>query len=343
MERTESRPTTPASEQDVTAVSPQTSTDNAAPEPSTSTEEVNMDIDPPMETESMNTEQEQNENEENNGATAPARTPTPPQQTPYNLRPRREPPLYREDESDTDPQDQVTPVTPTRTPTPPPPLPPFWKKPRRPPPPIPTTPGGTPFPPFDQSTLRPAQNAPKTPEVANDSPEEETQTGVVIGNPYNRPIIPKVTRDPAPLDPSIQGPASGTRSRTSYPSPKCTKRPRPESSDEESEPLIPTKKVHVQSSNYPVSDESHWKYPPLAEREVRIETPTATEGVQNTEKETEEIMDISSLETIKTRGKTLPKATLDDPVQRRKRKFEAIRRFTSSLATPYGLLKAIGH
>ena len=353
----ESRPGTPASNHDATAIPLEQNAANPNQESDIRPDIVDMDIDQQPETESDTSDKVDKDDK-----APPARTPTPPPQTPYNLRSRQKlnqdtgnsdnisPTIESPTNSDPHVEDTGSPnpeipVTPTRTHTPPPPLPPFWKKPRRPPPPIPTTPGGTPFPPFDQSTLRPTPKSPKTTGIITDSSEEETQTGVVIGNPYNRPIIPKVTRDPAPLDASVQGPACRTRSRTSYLSPKNTKRPRPESSDEESESIIPTKKVHVQSSNYPVSDESHWKYPPQDEREIRIERPpqitNSTENItQKEEKEeenqVEETMDISTLEITTPQTSKEP---VYDPVQCRKRKFKAIRRFAAQLTSPFDLFK----
>ena len=277
-DETESRAITPSPDQDVTAVSPQMSTDNATPEPRISTEEVNMDTDPPMETESTNMEQEQT----GNNIPVP-KSPTPPPQRPYNLRPREEP--SQDDEKENEP------TVPTRTSTPPPPLPPrspitptsrskfpYNLRRRRTPPPIPTTPNGTPLPPWypehaatepssRHETVTPSSSITSLPPDTSTPPpasdEDEPQTGIVIGNPYNRPIIPKRTRERPAETRELDAPASRTRSQTNA---RCMKRNRSDSSVEDE--LIPTKKVHVQSSNQTDSNPARWKYPPQVEGET---------------------------------------------------------------------------
>ena len=138
-EDTESRPGTPASNQDATAIPLEQNTENPNQGSDISPEMVDMDIDQQPETGSDTSDIV----EKDDGA-PPARTPTPPPQTPYNLRSRQKPnqdtrikenispSIESPTNSDTRVEDTGSsrpeiPVSPTRTPTPPPHYPHFGK------------------------------------------------------------------------------------------------------------------------------------------------------------------------------------------------------------------------
>ena len=127
--------------------------------------------------------------------------------------------------------------------------------------------------------------------------DEESQTGVVVGNTYNRPIIPKFLR-PSEMMQNRTGPAASTRSRDLYrrtlrEGQRGVKRPRSPSSDREVLKSRLKKSIYIESE-----DETPPFPPPVVEGKGR----ETEEGQRE-----EQSMDITESNTTATA------ATADEP------------------------------